>query len=189
MSRRPNAKGDAAAMAGAADADADDDAARCARARAELQAKAAQRSASAAKRNAALALSATVPAILSAVPTLVTVRSIDIPVKYSSAFATACAVATAAVLLLRLPAAVSRAAGFLSTFSFFFAFIGTGQEIRRCVTDLCDHKTLYGSADDCLSVCYTEHAKWHKFSVGATAIALAFSVRLSLRLQALVEGA
>lgn len=156
----------------------------CARARVALVEKKRRAAIMAEKEAASRVKSTLAPAMLSALPALVAWGSIQPEVKYGCAAAVALTALTLVLTLSRKHAA-GKLCSYAASFLFFFSLIGAGQEIRRCVTRLCESPTLYGSEQDCRAPCYTPHAEWHWFAVGATLVASAASLFMSVRYNAL----
>lgn len=126
----------------------------------------------AAVRSAGLsAQSASRFALALTVPSLVTLGSADLPTACAPVIALLAAAAAVRQAGRNAPQSL-RALAFLSVFVSGFLFVSACQEVRRCVTDLCDSPTMYGTAADCRRPCGTSYGiNFHWPACGASLLA------------------
>ena len=110
-------------------------------------------------------------ALALAVPSLVTLGSADLPTACAPVIALLAAAAAVHQAGRNAPQSL-RAFAFLAVFVSGFLLVSACQEVRRCVTDLCDYPTMYGTAADCRRPCSTSYGvNFHWPACGASLLA------------------
>lgn len=126
-------------------------------------------------------------AALCAAPSLILVGSTEFLTKCASVVILALAMATA----LAKPTAAyrGRLLSCVLLFACLFALVSAGQEVRRCVTTLCDYPTMYGSAADCRAPCHTHYGRyWHWPAVAVSVLATSAAGRAAVKFVGVVEA-
>lgn len=112
-------------------------------------------------------------ALLLAMPALLSLGSIDAPTRLTPVLGNI--VMSIAMKQMHRSQAIWSARVFTAIGTFLFAFLAAsmGQEVRRCVGDICNYPTMYGTEADCRAPCSTDFGKYlHWPAVAASIVAM-----------------